>query len=258
MRAGTFVWPLVMALLSFFLLSPLILVVVFSFNSNELISFPMGAISLKWYRELFADPAFNTAFLNSMSIAIPVALISTMTGTLAAYTLAAWRARFGLPLLSLLGLPVLLPPLIIAISLVVLYVRWLDLPLGRPAVISGHVLITQPLVAAIVAARIASFDFTVLDAARDLGASRLQTFVKVTLPQIRTAIIGAALVAFALSLDEFIITVFTIGGGNTLSTFVWGKIKTTLDPSINAIATVILAMTISLTLIALRLTRYRG
>jgi len=251
-------WPLVMALLSVFLLGPLVLVAIFSLNANELISFPMGGLSLKWYRALIADTAFQAAFLNSLYIALPTAVISTITGTLAAYTFAEWRTRFGLPLLSALGLPVLLPPLVIAISLVVLFVRWLEVPLGRPAVISGHVLVTQPFVAAVIAARMASFDFTVLEAARDLGASRLQTFVKITLPQIRAAIIGAALIAFALSLDEFIIAVFTIGGGNTLSTFVWGKIKTTLDPSINAIATIVLAMTIGLTLVALRLMRYRG
>jgi spermidine/putrescine transport system permease protein len=152
----------------------------------------------------------------------------------------------------------MMPPLVIAIALVVLYVRWLALPLGLMTVIGGHVLITQPFVAAVVAARMSTFDFTGLEAARDLGASRTQTFLKVTLPQVRSAIIGAALIAFALSLDEFIITVFTIGGGNTLSTFVWGKIKTTLDPSINAIATILLVMTISATFVALRLTRYRG
>jgi spermidine/putrescine transport system permease protein len=256
--ASRYVWPIVMGLLSVFLLGPLVLVVIFSFSSNELISFPMGAITLKWYWDIAANPDFRAALLNSLAIALPVALISTVTGTLAAYCFAEWRRPFGLPALAVLGLPTLLPPLVIAISLVVLYVRWLGVPLGKPAVISGHVLVTQPLVATVVAARMASFDFTVLDAARDLGATRSQTFFRVTLPQIRAAIIGAALIAFALSLDEFIIAVFTIGGGNTISTFVWGKIKTTLDPSINAIATLLLAMTISLTLIALRLTRYRG
>jgi spermidine/putrescine transport system permease protein len=258
MRMSRLVWPLVMTLLSAFLLGPLLLVAVFSFSSNELISFPMGAVTLKWYRELVVNPDFRAALANSLSIALPVALISTITGTLAAYCFAEWRTRLALPMLSLLGLPALLPPLVIAISLVVLYVRWLGMPLGRPAVVSGHILVTQPFVAAVIAARMASFDFTVLDAARDLGATRAQTFRKITLPQIRAAIIGAALIAFALSLDEFIIAVFTIGGGNTISTFVWGKIKTTLDPSINAIATLLLAMTISLTLVAIRLTRYRG
>jgi len=80
----------------------------------------------------------------------------------------------------------------------------------------------------------------------------------VTLPQIRTAIIGAALISAAISLDDFIIASFTIGGGNTLSTFVWGKLRTTLDPSINAIATILLLSTIGMSVLALRLARYRG
>lgn len=258
MRLPGMLWPATMGLLVVFLLAPLILVVLFSFNANSLISFPMGGLSLEWYRMLLANPEFQAALRNSLAIAFPTALISTLTGTLAAYALAQWGKRLALPLLSLLSLPAMMPPLVIAIALVVLYVRWLALPLGLMTVIGGHVLVTQPFVAAVVAARMATFDFTGLDAARDLGATRIETFWKVTLPQVRSAVIGAALIAFALSLDEFIIAAFTIGGGNTLSTFVWGKIKTTLDPSINAIATILLAMTIGATFLALRLTRYRG
>ena len=119
-------------------------------------------------------------------------------------------------------------------------------------------LVTQPFVVLVVMARLASFDWASVDAARDLGATRWQAFRLVTLPQIRAAIVGAALIAAALSLDDFIIASFTIGGGNTLSTFVWGKIRTTLDPSINAIATILLVLTVGITALALRLTRYRG
>jgi spermidine/putrescine transport system permease protein len=251
-------WPPVMFGLSVFLLGPLFLVVLFSFNSNSLISFPMGGISLDWYRQLFSNPEFRAALQNSLFIAVPTALLSTITGTLAAYNLAQRSKNASLPLLSILSMPIMLPSLLIAIALVVLYVRWLAVPLSLWTVIGGHVLVTQPFVAAVVAARLVTFDFTSLEAARDLGATRWQSFWKVTLPQIGSAIIGAALIAFALSLDEFIITAFTIGGGNTLSTFVWGKMKTTLEPSINAIATLLLAMTIGLTFLALRLTRYRG
>jgi spermidine/putrescine transport system permease protein len=247
-----------MCLFSVFLLGPLVLVVVFSVNANEMIAFPMGGLSLRWYEDLLNNPEFYSSFKNALTIAIPVAIISAVTGTSLVYAVTTLRIRGGNTLLGLISLPVLLPPLIIAISLVVFYVRLAHIPLGLHATISGHVVITQPFVIAVMMARMASFDFTVLDAARDLGATAFQAFMKVTLPQIRTAIIGAALIAFALSLDEFIITVFTISGGNTLSTFVWGKLKTSLDPSMNAIATVILVITVTLTLISLRLSRYRG
>jgi spermidine/putrescine transport system permease protein len=97
-----------------------------------------------------------------------------------------------------------------------------------------------------------------VEAARDLGATRWQAFRLVTLPQIASALVGAALIAASISLDDFIIASFTLGGGNTLSTFVWGKIRTTLDPSINAIATILLVLTVGMSILALRLARYRG
>jgi len=110
----------------------------------------------------------------------------------------------------------------------------------------------------VVYARMVSFDRTVVESARDLGASPLKVFFTVTLPIIRPTVIGAALIAAALSLDDFIITFFNIGGGNTLPTFVWGFIRTGLRPTVNAIGTTILVMTVGATIIALWLTRYRG
>ena len=130
--------------------------------------------------------------------------------------------------------------------------------LSLGTVMLGHIVITQPFVILIVYARMATFDYAVQDSARDLGASPWQAFVTVTLPMIRATIVGAALITLAISLDEFVITFFTIGGGNTLPTFVYGKIRTTLDPSINAIATILIALTIGSTMIALRISRYRG
>ena len=104
----------------------------------------------------------------------------------------------------------------------------------------------------------ANFDQRVVESARDLGASPLHAFLTVTLPIIRPIVIGAALIAMALSIDDFVITFFTIGSGNTLPTLVWGMIRTGLTPAVNAIGTLILLLTIGSTVIALRLTRYRG
>jgi spermidine/putrescine transport system permease protein len=103
-----------------------------------------------------------------------------------------------------------------------------------------------------------NFDPRVVESARDLGATPLQAFLTVTLPIIRPVVIGAALIAAALSIDDFIITFFTIGTGNTLPTLVWGMIRTGLTPAVNAIGTLILLLTIGSTIIALQLTRYRG
>src|SRR5262249_22054901 len=100
--------------------------------------------------------------------------------------------------------------------------------------------------------------YAVIDSARDLGASRMRAFFTIVLPIIRPTLIGAALVAMAVSLDDFVITFFTIGGGMTLSTLGWGMLRTSLDPSVNALGTLILAATIGASALALRLTRYRG
>jgi spermidine/putrescine transport system permease protein len=103
-----------------------------------------------------------------------------------------------------------------------------------------------------------SFDWRVVESARDLGASPLRAFVTVTLPIIQPTVIGAALIAIALSIDDFVITFFTIGGGNTLPTFVWGMIRTALRPTVNAIGTLIIFITLGSTILALWLTRYRA
>ena len=124
--------------------------------------------------------------------------------------------------------------------------------------ILSHLLFTQPFVVIVVYARMLSFDWRVVESARDLGASPLRAFVTVTLPIIQPTVIGAALIAVALSIDDFVITFFTIGGGNTLPTFVWGMIRTALRPTVNAIGTLIILITIGSTLLALWLTRYRG
>jgi spermidine/putrescine transport system permease protein len=247
-------WVLLLGAVLAFLVLPLVLVVVFSFAANSVVRFPMDGLTLDWYVKLFHDGEFLTAFQNSLLIGIPASLLATATGTMAALD----QGRRNAMLLTVLAMPVMLPPLVIAIGLVVLLVRWLAWPLGLPAVIAGHVLLTQPVVAFVVAARLKTFDETSMEAARDLGATAGQAFWRVKFPQIRTAIIGAALIAFAISLDEFIITVFTIGSGNTLSTFMWGKMRTSLDPTINAISTLTLFMTVALVAISLRLSRVKS
>jgi spermidine/putrescine transport system permease protein len=104
----------------------------------------------------------------------------------------------------------------------------------------------------------ASFDFAAVDSARDLGASRWAALVTVTLPIIRSSVVGAALIAMALSLDDFVVTFFTIGGGSTLPTYMWGMLRRGVDPTINVIAVLIMSLSIGASIIALRITRYRG
>jgi spermidine/putrescine transport system permease protein len=251
-------WRIVLGAYLLFLLGPLALVVLFSFGSSPLIGFPMGAPTLDWYRGLLLDAGFRAAFRTSLAVAVLAALIATATGTLAALALARMRPSLARGLTGVLALPVLLPPLVVAIAIVVFVVRGLGLPLGVPVVVLSHVLVTQPFVVLVLLARLERFDPAAIEAARDLGATPWQAFRRVMLPQIASALVGGGLIAAALSLDDFVIASFTLGGGNTLSTFVWGQMRTTLDPSINAIATILLGLTLGLAALALRLSRWRG
>lgn len=126
-----------------------------------------------------------------------------------------------------LSAPLMLPPLVLGVALLSFYVA-VGIKLGLVTVIVSQLLFTLPFVILVVTARLRSFDFRIVESARDLGAGRWSAFRTVTLPIIQPSIIGAALISLALSLDDFIVTFFTIGSGNTLPTFVWGMIRTSL------------------------------
>jgi spermidine/putrescine transport system permease protein len=240
-----------------FLLSPLALVVLFSFGRNELTAFPMGDFTLRWYEALLDWDSFHSAFRASVIVSGMVGAISTVVGTLAALGLMKLKARWSGMVIGTLSLPLMLPPLVIGLALLSSF-SWIGLKLGLWSVILAHLVFTQPFVVAVVHARLLGFDPAAIEAARDCGASPWRAFRTVVLPVISPSVIGGALIAMALSLDDFIVTFFTIGTGNTLSTLVWGMLRTTLDPSINALGTVILVLTLGMTILALRLTRYRG
>ena len=159
--------------------------------------------------------------------------------------------------MTALTLPVMLPPLVLSIALANYYAT-LGLRFGLPTVIAGHLVFTQPFVILIVHARLAGFDYAVVNSARDLGASPLRAFFTVTLPIVRPTIIGAALVAMALSVDDFVLTFFTIGGGSTIPIYMWGLMRKGVNPQINVASLILITMTIVASLVALRATRYRG
>jgi spermidine/putrescine transport system permease protein len=241
-----------------FLAAPLMLVILFSFNASALTSLPLTGLTLDWYRRLFANESFWPALSNSLVIGFTVAILSVVVGTLAALALVRLKLHAADRLLALLAAPMMMPALIIGIALLVFFKRLLDIPLGLPTVILGHLVIVQPFVIAILHSRLASFDWSLVESARDLGASPLRAFATITLPIIQPTIVGAALIALSISLDDFVITFLTIGAGNTLPTMVWGLVRTSLDPTINALATLLLVLSIGSTIVALSVSRYRG
>lgn len=257
-RASQVPWTCFIGLIIVFLTFPLILVILFSFNSSALTSFPLTGFTLDWYRRLLENESFWPALRASLTVGIVVSVVSVAIGTLAALGLARMRQRWVTLAMTSLMAPMLLPALIIGVALLSYFVRFLGAPLGLPTVILSHLVIVEPFVIAIVFARLAAFDWSLVESARDLGASSLRTFFTITLPIIQPTIVGAGLVALALSLDDFVITFFTIGSGNTLPTMVWGMVRTSLDPSINAIATLLILLSIGSTMLALSISKYRG
>lgn len=251
-------WRVFALLAAAFMGIPLVLVVLFSFNQSALTSLPLTGFTLDWYRKLFSLGAFWPALWNSLIVAGFVAILSVAIGTMAALSLARMAPRVAGILIAAISIPMMLPALIIGVGLMSYFVRLVDLPLGLPTVILGHLVIAQPFVILIVFSRLATFDWAVVDSARDLGASPLRAFFTVTLPIIRPTMVGAALIALSISLDDFVITFFTIGGGNTLPTLVWGMVRTSLDPTINAMATLLILLSVGSTFLALRVSSYRA
>lgn len=253
----TILWRIFAAMAAIFMLSPLFILILFCFSERSLVMFPITGMTLDWFDVLFARKGFWIAFENSLIVTGTVGIVSTTVGTMAALALARMQPRAAGVLMLLLTLPVMLPPLVLGVALLTYYSN-VGIKLGLQSVILSHLVFTQPFVILIVYARMVGFDYAIVNSARDLGASPLKAFFTVTLPIVRPTIIGAGMVGMALSVDDFIITFFTIGGGNTLPTFLWGMLRYGVNPSINIVATIIMTLTITVSLVALRVTRYRG
>lgn len=255
--ARTVLWWLSSAAIVVFMLTPLLLLVLFAFSDKTLLTFPITGLTFDWFRVVFTNAKFWEAFENSLIVTSTVGVGSTIVGTMGASALTRMRPRTAGLAMSAMTLPVMLPPLVLAIALANYYAS-LGVKFGLPTVIVGHLVFTQPFVILIVHARLAGFDHAIVNSARDLGASPFTAFMTVTLPIIRPTIVGAALVAMALSLDDFILTFFTIGGGSTLPVYLWGLMRKGVNPQINVASMILMTMTIGASVIAMRATRYRG
>ena len=251
------VWSVFAAGCLLFMLTPLVILVLFSFSEDRAIAFPIGEFGLHWWRVLFDNNAFWPSARHSVIVVSVVGAVSTVIGTLSAFALARLQPAFAGKCMAALTLPLMVPPLVLGIMLLSFFSRN-GIPLGLNTVILAHLVFTQPLVILIVYAGLIGFDYEMVSAARDLGATPARAFRTVTLPVLRPSIIGAALVAMAISLDDFIVTFFTIGGGNTLPTFLWGMLRKGVSPQLNIVSSILMGVTIAISVIALRVTRYRG
>lgn len=254
-RSRTVSWALVGLVLAF-LFAPVILVVLFSFNSTPNTSLPFEGFSLHWYSTVFGEETFIVAIEHSAEAAALTVAVDVIVGTLAAIGLTRVAPRLTAALTGLFLVPLVIPLLFIGIALLTFFSR-LQIELSMATIVVGHVVVTLPIVILIVASRLERLDPTVMEAARDLGASAPQTFRRILLPQVAPALVGAALLALATSLDEFVITLFTNGGVQTVPIVIYGSLRRGLNPSVNAIASLMLLMTMTLTVLAGRFVSVR-
>jgi putative spermidine/putrescine transport system permease protein len=234
------------AIVLFFLVAPILVIIPLSFNSGSYFSYPMEGFSLRWYAQAFGSLDWQRAFLNSMAIGAASTAIATSLGTLAAIGLA----RDNFPFRSLI-MPILISPMIIPIVVVAAGFYLIFAPLGLvnsyPGVILAHAALGTPFVVITVTASLLSFDQSLLRAAANLGAAPWTTFRRVTLPLILPAVATGAVFAFATSFDEVIVILF-IGGPDqrTVPRQMWSGIRDQIDPSILAVATVLIVFAILL------------
>ena len=244
------------ALVLAFLYLPIAVLVGLSFNASGLPTAWTG-FSTKWYAAVLQNDDILSAAGNTVVVAVASTLIATVLGTLFAY--GTERARRRTLLDGLVFVPMVVPDIVLAIALLsffnlVVVEQW-GLELGLWSVVLSHAVFSIAFVAAIVRTRFADLDFSTLEASRDLGATELQTFLRITLPTIMPGVVAGALVAFTLSLDEFVIAFFTAGSDVTFPIQVYSMIRFGVTPEINAIATIVVVLSAALILASLLVRR---
>jgi spermidine/putrescine transport system permease protein len=246
-------WIRTWALLVFlFLYAPIIVLIVFSFEQGTFSTVPWDGFTLEWYRELATDGRLLDAAKNSVYVGVFVTTIATVLGTLGAITLVRYDFKFSSVYRLLVIAPMTVPGLILGIALLNWF-KYLGFSTTLKTVMIGQLVFVTPFVLITVTSRLRGFDPALEEAARDLGASRWQTYRRVTLPILMPGIVSGALFAFTLSFDDFLIAFFTSGVKNTLPIYIWSKIQHGTSPVINAISTVVLLFSISLVVISYRL-----
>jgi len=236
-----FMWFYV-GLALFFLYLPVLILVVLSFNASRL-NVNWTGFTFSWYAELWRDRDIMLAARNSLLVAFVSTAISTVLGTTLALGLYYRRDILNRIVDGLIYVPLVVPETVMGISLLAFYTK-MGLGLGLTSVILAHVVFCIPFVTLIVQARLAGLDYHILEAAMDLGATELRALLQVMLPLTVPGIVAGGLLAFTLSLDDFIVTFFTAGpGATTLPIYIYSMVKLGVSPKVNALSTIMLAIT---------------
>jgi spermidine/putrescine transport system permease protein len=249
MRKKNLILTISAAAVYLFLYLPLVIVVVFSFNDSRLNAEWVG-FTWKWYAKLFHNREMLAAAMNSLIIASVSAGVATILGTLAGIAMQQHRLR----LLQILVLaPIAMPEILMGVSLLVLFIL-VNMTLGLISITLAHITFCIGFVALAVQSRMSSLDPALVEAARDLGATPWRCFLEITLPLLMPGILAGSLMAFTLSIDDFVITFFTAGvGSSTLPLQIYSMVKIAVTPEVNAVSTLLMLLTLVVITVASRL-----
>jgi spermidine/putrescine transport system permease protein len=244
--AGAVRWTLriwFFALMAFLYL-PIVFMIAFSFDDSATPGLPIQGPTFRWYDVMLNNRQLIRAVANTVTVSVIVALLATIIGTMAAFVLVRGGLRYPNVTRIAFTLPIMVPGVLIGVSLLIFFARAVNVHLSLATVIAGQLVVTVPFVVLIVASRLQGFDRKLEWAAADLGASPRQAIRHIVLPLIAPAILAGALISVTLSIDEFVITWFTVGNEPTLPTYIYTRIKFGVTPEVNAVATVMLVATL--------------
>lgn len=239
MRNNKILDNIIIGIVLVFLFLPIFVLILFSFNTSQL-NITFEGFTLKWYGELFKNTTLLLALKNTLIVAIVSTVVSTVIGTISAYGLYKYDFPLKKIVNRLLYIPVVIPEIVLGISLLAIYTVF-KLELGMTTLILAHISFSIPFVIINVRNILEQMDGNLILAANDLGASKLKTFLYVTIPSLMLGILSGAELAFTLSLDDVVISYFTAGpGSNTLPLQIYSIIKTGVTPDVNALITLML------------------
>ncbi len=244
-------WFQLILLLNFiFLYFPIVALVAFSFNNSRR-NITWRGFTLKYYVKAFNNESLFDAFVNSLIVAGISTVVSTILGAMLGLALYRFRFPAKNAFDGWIHLPIIIPEICMGVAMLAFFSR-LNVPLGLFTITVSHIAFSLPFVAVVVRARMAGFDHSLEEAARDLGANQWQTFKDVTLPYMVPGIVAGALLALTLSLDDFVITFFTSGpGSTTLPIKIFSMVRFSVTPEVNAASTVLIAITLFLTVVTM-------
>jgi spermidine/putrescine transport system permease protein len=239
-----------------FMFAPLVVVVLFSFNSVRSLQ-NFDGVSFQWYRAFLESESLRGSLIASIEIALATMLVATVLGTLLAFGLVRARTRWSASANVLMLIPLVTPEIVAGVSALLLFTQ-LGMRLSLLTIIIAHITFSISYVTVVVRARLASLNPEVEQAAMDLGATRWQTFTLVVLPALWPAVLAAGLLVFALSFDDFVLSYFTTGESpQPLPVRIWSAIRFGVTPTINAIGTLMLVISLAAVAAALVLQRER-